>query len=303
MLAAKLTRCEQCGADIECKSKRHRFCSDKCRYAAQERRRVGTAKERARQRTGYMRRKLLEGHKPTANPWLLGAPKFGGMLPGGGFELSFANGMTFEHRQVSALHGIVTSITGRHDRNLPNFTLLPWPRGCGWAVYCRDVELAKRLANSVLPVRIGSREIDMKTGMLYRPRAPRIDKRGRRRLQIDAITPVCCRRTNGPSQVQTCYTAPTSSTIRSTMATLLTKRLGVDMESEAVCVELVSRNTEPSTLSLAGRDGRLGNIRGWVGSIVVEANAVSHWLLGAAETLGLGGTTSFGCGRIRVSEL
>jgi CRISPR/Cas system endoribonuclease Cas6 (RAMP superfamily) len=81
------------------------------------------------------------------------------------------------------------------------------------------------------------------------------------------------------------------------------KRIGLLVDPDTVRLELVERATIPSTLNLAGRTGRLGNMRGWVGHVIVDCNAPAHWLLEVAARIGFGGTTSFGFGRIKVSEV
>jgi CRISPR/Cas system endoribonuclease Cas6 (RAMP superfamily) len=84
---------------------------------------------------------------------------------------------------------------------------------------------------------------------------------------------------------------------------MIPKRIGLLVDESTVRLELVERDTLPSTLSLAGRDGSLGNMRGWVGYVIVDCNAPAHWLLEVAARIGFGGTTSFGFGRIKVTEV
>jgi hypothetical protein len=217
-------------------------------------------------------------------------------------EIHFEQHLTFEHRHLSALHGIITSLTGAHDRNVPNFTLVPWHRGCGWGVYCRHSDMARALAGTTNAVRLGSGIVRLRFGSLYRFKTPRIDRRGHRRLRIDSITPVCVRCTNGADNTQKLYTAPTSGNLRSTLAMMTPKRLDLLVDESTVMLEMLERHTIPATLSLAGRDGRLGNMRGWTGHVIVDCNAVAHWLLLVSERIGYGGTTAFGFGRIRLSE-
>lgn len=217
-------------------------------------------------------------------------------------EIRFENRMRFEHRQLSALHGIVTTLTGPHERNTPRFTLIPTDRGCGWGVYLRHGDDARQLANTKHTVRLGSGRVRLNFGNMFRFRSPVVTKRGHRKLRIDAITPVCVRCTQGADGSQKLYTAPTSGNLLSTLVYMTPRRIELLVEPDSARLEMLERNTIPATLSLAGRDGRLGNMRGWTGHVVVDCNAVAHWLLLVAERIGYGGTTSFGFGRIRVSE-
>jgi len=81
------------------------------------------------------------------------------------------------------------------------------------------------------------------------------------------------------------------------MATWLPDRLGT-----SVCnaeLRLVERHTEARHVPIGGK---YGTVSGWVGYVILDCNAPAYWLLKAAETLGLGGRTAFGFGRIKVTE-
>lgn len=298
-LAVATRPCLQCGEPFSPQSVLHSYCSDKCRWRHREQHDPSYVTNNRRRCARW-----AAEHRAVknSNPWLLGAPPFEEYLPGAGLEIHFTPHITFEHRHLSALHGVITSVTGPHDRNVPNFVLVPWPRGCGWGVFVRNGELARELARTTHHVRLGSGRCAIKFGDLHRIKAPRVAKRGHRQLRIDAVTPVCVRCTQGCDQTQKLYTAPTSGNLRSTLALMTPKRLGLLVDESTVKLEMVSRDTIPATFSLAGRDGRLGNMRGWVGHVVVDCNAVAHWLLLVAERIGYGGTPSFGFGRIRVSD-
>lgn len=200
-----------------------------------------------------------------------------------------------EHRNVRALHGMVTALIGeQHHPTLPGFALLPWPRGIGWGMWIRDEQIALRLAGRSHMARLFDRDTLVHCSPLHRARAPVVTKRGRRRLRIDAVTPVCVRSMAG----KTIHTFPTGGNLTSTLASWLPPRIGVPIEQDSVRLELVEASTFPQTVQLGGK---FGAIRGWVGSVVVETNAVGEWLLRACETFGLGGRTAFGFGRVRVS--
>jgi CRISPR/Cas system endoribonuclease Cas6 (RAMP superfamily) len=74
------------------------------------------------------------------------------------------------------------------------------------------------------------------------------------------------------------------------------------MGEDDMRISLVERHTQPSSLSLVGRGGKLKAMRGWVGHMIVDCNAPAHWLLEVAARVGLGGRTAFGFGRVRVSN-
>jgi hypothetical protein len=298
--AVALRKCPECGIEFEPKSAQHTFCCELHRWKYRDARdpcRIANNRRRCSAWAAKHR------NVKSSNPWLLGAPPFEDHIPGGAMEMHFDERITFEHRQLSALHGIVTSITGPHERNVPKFSLIPWHNGCGWGLYLRSDEQARELANTVHTVRLGSGMGTLRLGTLYRFRSPKITRRGHRHIRIDAITPVCVRCTNGSDSTYRLYTAPTGGNLRSTLAYMTPMRIGLLVADATVKLELVSRETIPATLSLAGRDGRLGNMRGWTGHCIVDTNAVGHWLLAVAERIGFGGTTSFGFGRIRVTAL
>lgn len=297
-VAFTLRRCPECGVEFEPKSAQHTFCCDRHRWHYRDAKDPSCiANNRRRCRTAHEK---LRGDV-TRQPWLLGAPPFEELLPGGGLEMTFSPHLVFEHQHLSALHGIVTSCVGPHDERVPEFSLVPWPRGCGWGVYVRNGETASGLARTSRIVRIGSGSAELSFGSLYRLRKPRIAKRGRRQLRIDAITPVHVRATNNNSNVVNIYTAPTAGNLLSTLSLMTTQRIGLLLDPGDICLDLVSRETHPSTLSLINRRHQLGNMRGWVGHCVVETNAVGHWLLACSALIGLGGRTAFGFGRIRLS--
>lgn len=295
-LAMQECAAEDCSEVFVPKSRKHKFCCEKCRWRQNDRYNPAAI---ANNRRRCARHYKTQNH----NPWLLGAPPFEKHLPGGGLEIHIEPRMTFEHRHISALHGAMTSITGPHDRNVPNFTLVPWSNGCGWGLLLRHGDQARALARTTHQVRLGSGRVTVRLGNLYRILAPRVSKRGHRKLRIDAITPVCVRcTTNRETGWARLYTAPTSGNLLSTLIKMTPQRIGLWVEEDSARLEMLERDTVPATFRLAGRDGRLGNMRGWVGHCVVDCNAVAHWLLLVAERIGYGGTTAFGFGRIRVSD-
>lgn len=245
------------------------------------------------------------------NVWLLGQPPHGTHLPGGGCELFVdpAPQWPVEHRNVRALHGALSALAGEgHDHGepgrgrWPNFAVVPWPRGTiGWGVYWRTPNGCK-LANSTIEGVLFDRPSLFRFGPLVRIRAPEITKRGRRKIAIDAVTPVCI----NPSDRTNDLTRPDAQSLISALSIGFGRRCGLsaDIEAGDLRIDIVRDETHVETVKLGHSEtAKYGWVRGWVGRVVVECNAPAHWLLAcAARGIGLGGRTAFGFGRVRVSE-
>jgi hypothetical protein len=290
----------ECRQEFERHAPKHLYCSDRCRWDHRDRvDPCAIANNRKRNAEWAAKNRGCKD----GNPWLLGAPPFERYLPGAGLEIRFTPGITFEHQHISALHGVITSLTGAHDPNAPRFALVPWLRGCGWGVWLADEKQARALAGTTHRVRLGTGSPELHFGGVYRQMAPVITKRGHRKLRVDAITPVCVRHSTGEGNTYQIHTAPTAANMLSTLQFMTLKRIGLAIINDSLRLELVERHTEPSQLSLAGRGGKLKAMRGWIGNMVVDCNAPAHWLLEVAARIGLGGRTAFGFGRIRVTEV
>ncbi len=233
-------------------------------------------------------------------PMLLGAPICDLYLPGGGMEISISPTPQWrlEHRNVRALHGLITNLIDEpHDSLIPGFSLVPWSTGCGWGVYVRAADHAARLACKAHVARIFDRDVEARFSPLRRIRTPIVAKRGRARLRIDAITPVCIRNGGG----STTYTAPTTGNLWSALTNSFPTRVGVpNVDPATVLIDLVERHTQPASVTIGGK---FQAIRGWTGHVIVEGNAVARWLVQSAGLVGLGGRTALGFGRVRVTEL
>lgn len=232
------------------------------------------------------------------NVWLLGPPPFPTHLPGGGFELhvSPAPQWPIELRNTRALHGMVTALLGMdHHPTVPGFTIVPWPRGCGWGVYSQHDEAVRRVAGKAHEAVLFDRAMTVTCGPLARIRAPVIARRGRRRVRIDAITPVLVR-----ADTDSMYTAPTAANLLSTISAWLPRRIGLQLDGADVALDMVYSDTQPETVPTGGK---FGNTRGWTGHVIVETNAVGHWLLEVGARIGVGGRVALGMGRVRVSEV
>ncbi len=231
-------------------------------------------------------------------PWLAGEPPHLPHLPGGGMTIAISPTPQWpiEHRNVRALHGLMTTLVGLPHQRWPEWALVPWPSGCGWGVYLRQDEVAQRLAGRALDGVLFDRPVTVTTGPLVRVKAPSIARRGRQRVQIDTITPVCIE-VAGRTETRA---APTSSALLSALTVNLPERLGLQgLDPATVMLEVVNHETQTASVPVGGK---WGDVRGWAGSVVVEVNAVARWLLEAtARGPGLGGRTAIGFGRVRVS--
>lgn len=235
------------------------------------------------------------------NVWLAGSPAFGEYLPGGGFTLAVSPipKWPIELRNTRALHGMVTKLMGiPHDSQIAQFTLTPWPCPFGWGLYSQHCDVMQRLAGKTHDAVLFDRGVQVKCGHLARIKAPVVTRRGRRRLRIDAVTPVIVR--DSSTSTRSTYTAPTADNLHSTLAFWLPRRIDVDVTGEAFPLELATRETEAATVETGGK---FGNTRGWTGHVIVETNAIGHWLLEVAARIGLGGRVALGFGRVRVSEV
>lgn len=314
--------CEYCGAVVERKSPQQRFCCDKCRYlwsyyqrdrlspeyraANNERCRKWYAEHRsehiakvaARKRTAKVAElppSKRKGEEPDA--WLLPAPELD-YLPGGAFTLDLRPRHKFPHHQLSALHGMVTTITGPHHPNKPQFALIPWDCGCGWAVYVADLDVARMVAGKAHGVRFNGGNATLRCGPMVRIKAPRVAT-GIHRLRIEAITPVHVRCENNT----VLRLVPTAANLRGTLDGFLPKRLGVTVDPGQTVVRVIEDCTRTERTRINGRASFEGT-PGWVGHVIVETNAVGRWLFEcAALGLGYGGKVAFGFGRIRVTDV
>ena len=272
-------RCESCGKESVRRRLNQRTCgSPRCKES---------------------RRARLRG-SPVGQAWNLGPPVYGEHLPGAVCTLSVdpRPRWPMEHRNVRALHGMITAALGTgHGLLDPDFALMPVRSRFGWAVYFWDYADAERLGGTDVPAQLFDQRVTLSFGVPWRRKAPKIDKpRGHRLLRIDAVTPVCSQ-SSGRSEIRTC---PTTDHITSALTSNLPRRLRMlDWGAGRLALRLVSHETQPGTIFLGGK---YSVVRGWIGSVVVDTNAVGEWMLRCCEVIGLGGRTSFGFGRVEVSS-
>lgn len=276
------------------------YCGDSCKEKASWRRERQRPEIVAANRARCKLWSQTARNVRTPNQWLAGAPPFGEFLPGGAFSLAISPvpHWPIELRNTRALHGLVTGLLGEpHSPQSPGFALIPSNAAAsGWGIYVARTDLASKLHSSTVGGVLFDREVSIMCGPLFRIKSPRVTKRGRRLLRIDVLTPVQIR--SDSSAVTRLFV--TAANLCSTLGAWLPRRLGIELESDAIQLEIVERATQPQTVHMGGK---YGNARGFVGHLIVETNAVGEWLLRCAETLGLGGKTAFGFGRIRVAHV
>ncbi len=233
-----------------------------------------------------------------SNPWLLGAPAYGQYLPGGAFSLRVTPPpkWAIELRNTRGLHGLATALVGvPHDAHMPMFSLIPSASSpLGWGLYVAAPESALRLAGRQVDSVLFDRRCLVTCGPMFRIKAPRVTKRGHRRLRIDCLTPVLIRSDGGKRS----HTSPTAANLCSTLATWTPQRLGAQLGESDIQIKIVERHTHAEWTDMGGKFGHVG---GFVGHLIVDTNAVGEWLLRCCETIGFGGRTAFGFGRIRVT--
>jgi CRISPR/Cas system endoribonuclease Cas6 (RAMP superfamily) len=190
---------------------------------------------------------------------------------------------------------MITNLLDVPHENNTVFSLVPWNAGCGWGVYIRTDAWAA-IANKRVEARLFKQELEVRFSPLRRLRAPIVEKRGRQQIRVEAITPVCTRNSGG----STTYTAPTADNICNSMFNHTTARLGIVVPQGTICIELIHRDTTAESVTIGGK---FGPMRGWVGTVDLEVNAVARWLLEVSGIIGLGGRTALGFGRVRVTGL
>lgn len=294
MTALALATCPACGSTFEPRP-RQTCCSEPCRWRFKDQRRRTDPR-----RVAYVRSYYATHLRPAnvdPSPWHYGAPPFAATLPGGSCPLSVSPPpiSAIEHRHARHLHGVICHLLGRDHDQAPAFALRPSAEGCGWSVRWAGAAGAE-LAGRTFTVRLlgGTRRLDVGPIQLEPAPSP-FQPRGRRRVRVDAVTPVVIRSMGGT----TVRTAPEASHVRSALLGLAA-RLRLPLRPDDLMVELVERGTMPEAVPLGGKYPRL---RGWIGHLVLEANAPARWLLLVAERVGLGGRTAFGFGCVRVTEI
>jgi len=294
--------CEFCGAPFVPVVRGQRTCgAARC----QERRRylskLHSPTERRRRRESNRAWARENRNCRRRRPVLLGAPITPGPhMPGVGIELhvSPAPRWPVQHRNVRGLHGMMTALLGVPHQRWPEWALFPHQRGVGWAAYVRDAEAGRRLlSQGEVDAALYGKSVRVRFGTRWQPKYPVVRRRGWRRLRIDAITAV-----NIMSMGRTTpRPLPTKTSIISALTAEFPARVGVEVRPDDVVLRIVSTDARTEHVQMGAK---YGAVPGWVGSAIVETNAIGEFLLRcAANGPGLGGRTAFGFGRIVVSHV
>lgn len=321
--------CAECGDPIPHERRSAlgpaKYCKDRCYRDAQNRRErekrlQETPEEREARLVRERRRERERTYGPEAiakrrercrawavehrgcrleRPWLYGPPPAPAVLGYGTSTIYVLDqARKFTLRNVLSLHGALTGIMGGHAPQSETsahgapFAIQPGFGGCGWRVWWRTMEGA-RLAATDHPAALG-KTWAVTLGMLRPAPSPTISRRGHLRYRIDAITPVIIAAT-GRRLIRL---TPDAKSLRPALRRIA-DRLDLDVPVGNICAEVLSHEVSTEVLPAMGH---MGTIKGWIGGVRVEVNAVGAWLLKAAETVGLGGRTAMGFGSIRVTE-
>lgn len=228
--------------------------------------------------------------------WQRSVPEYAPMLPGRLVPMTLAGRVhkPFDLGNMRLFHAFVTNaIKLPHDELQPGFSLLVGDEQI--SVYLPD-DSWRRLDGKVVDGRIGPVQVTAKWGPAQEIRTPVVQP-GRHKLRLNLITPLIIT-TSGRRVPMLDVTA---DHIRSTLRTTLAPRLGANLVTEDLAIEVASVDTQVVSVQLGGKEQCL---RGPTGTVDLECNAPVRWLLEcAAAGLGLGGRTAFGFGRVSVCEL
>lgn len=325
--------CPMCGASIVSRRHHAKYCSDSCRYKAKNQQLQSSPELREQSRVRMarwynehrlaVRDRKINRHRavrqivkalelpslrtvPLAQgrPYLFAAPAPGGNIPGGAFEIHATPPLRWpiEHRHARVLHGAITAVMSRfgvhHDPNIPEFALIPWSRGIGWALYVRNEACAREMAGRGHEARIYEQSVTLTFGPIARLKWPSNCPRQRSLIRLDAVTPIIVRANGRVDNAN--GSRLHSGNLHSTLTACLPQRVNVAIAPETVRTSIVkSDNVQQEKVPL---HGKFGVATGWVGSWVVECNAPGLWLLRLAASIGLGGKVAFGFGRVRVTN-
>ena len=190
------------------------------------------------------------------------------------------------------LHGLVSLLVGKpHDRALPRWALMALPRG-QWGVILHDPADAQRLAGTTHAVTVGAMRTTVTLGRPVRLKTPAEVTPGRYRCTVEALTPVCHKVDGGTRS----NTRPGVETILGALSVAI--QLSGARPVGRLHVEDVALETQADRVEVGGH---VGACHGWTGRVTLLCNAPTVYALRLAESLGLGGKTAYGLGRVRVS--
>lgn len=221
-------------------------------------------------------------------------------MPGGWLELHAAPmRQPITHRNIRSLHALMTQLIGGHDdAGVPRFVLRPYPDGVGWSVYIADQALALRIAGRTHAVDLRGHAMLFRCGPMKRVRAPKVPDQYVK-LILKTLTPIVVRGTrNGAPEHLRSHTVGSEKSLLSALASL-SQRCAVSRDIK-IRTRFLANDTRPQSVRLGSP---IGTMTGWAGTVVMEANPGAHWLLRAAELIGLGGRTAYGFGHITIEDL
>jgi len=201
-------------------------------------------------------------------------------------------------RNTRALHGVLTQVWGRpHDRREPNFLLMPWKGGCGWAAQWL-VEGAESLP-SRLDVNVFNGERRLLLGPPIRLKLPPLPVEDEYVLALETMTPVLIRH-GGVTRTEVEASNIVSALC---MSSVIERAIGGRADASRIQLSIVHQDTRPSKVHVGGGWGGCGIVVGWEGVLVMRANGYAKRLLDLAALVGIGGRGSLGFGRVRVRNL
>ena len=223
-------------------------------------------------------------------------------------------------RNTRLLHGALSAIHREpHRPGLAHFALVPrgedapprtgTPPAPAWDVLFYERDLAERLRGTshtiylsggrVKPPDVLDRTLSFGEHV-FRVRAPAPLPAGRYRVAIDTRTPLSF--TTDDHRV--CVERPHEGTITGSLERVA-KAVGVIVRPSDLAIARVAAETYVQVIRVGTHwqrgTGDPGSARTIAGRVVVECNAVAAWLLLCARRTGLGGMTSIGFGRVRMT--
>ena len=283
------------------------YCSPECRASRKreaERRRTATRYANPKSVLRYRERNRVwaaaNRNVRKTNPWLRGAPPYDATLPCFEIEVSISPDPQWPMalRNMRGVHGAVTTMLGetiglRHRHGMPTFAARIEGRGLRIVVWSED---AKRLTGVSFNGVLWDRPTTFTIEDVVDISAPRPIARGRKRVRMTAITPVCISK-EGHTRPEV---RPCATSIRNSLAGAFLARFGLAHLAPEIMATPIVVETQSAHVPLGDK---YGTVHGWVGHVDLEVNASALWLLRAAEAVGFGSRTAFGFGRIVVEEL
>jgi len=198
------------------------------------------------------------------------------------------------------IHAALTGITARDHDTAPRMQRPAWSlrRGVyGWEVFWWAADDAEALGDRVHRVRIGNRdacEITLSPARIVD--APSQYAPGAHSVTLHALAPVCGKSRERKSRRVVWHREPSADRIAGGLRSLA-ERLGVD--TEPMHTHMNATDYRVRRVVIGGN--RLGHRHGWSGRVDLVVNAPARWMLECASRgTGLGGSTAFGMGHVRV---